>query len=243
MSLLLQCTCLTAILVPLYHGSRAIAGRESKLPRPAPAQRPAALARYRFCDFGGAVSIATLGGLDRLSQIHVESLLASHNIPACVWGEIFGDVSVPKADAKRAEKILREDAIHRHYGIVFNTGKSPHFAVAARAWQHRSLKLPWQTVVRSPDKRFPADLLAVLEYGEIVDARHRFPIVTEINYLPRQFMDTDSRLKTGYEVELELSSKKGPKIEGARYRYQLWHDGEEFTFLGGNEWGPQPWIW
>jgi hypothetical protein len=70
--------------------------------------------------------IATVGGLDCITQMHIAALLRSHGIESLIEGSVVYGVSVPEKDAARGVVIIREDLQRRHYSIDLWDGSNCH---------------------------------------------------------------------------------------------------------------------
>src|SRR5690348_7317887 len=91
--------------------------------------------RARTSHVSSWVGIASIGGIDRITEIHIASLLGTRGITPVIEGSVLYGVIVPAADAKRATAILRADARKRRYWIII--GKEHIIAPPEEQWAKR----------------------------------------------------------------------------------------------------------
>ena len=65
------------------------------------------------------MAIADVSNSDRITRIHVESLLASKGIDCRIEGSVIDLVSVPKENVEAATRLLRDRREERGYAIGF----------------------------------------------------------------------------------------------------------------------------
>ena len=181
--------------------------------------------------------IATVGGLDRITQHHVACLLKSYNINCVIEGSAVYSVSVPVKDIKRGIGILKNDLKFRIYNITLCDGDSERrYSVPEEKWKIEKMAGKYDELISLWEYRDSTVLGAVLRQAAIKRDVPAFPFVSKTRIFAREYFGPQSRINTGYEVEIELAASLKEDIGGKRLCFQVWDDGRQVQTLGSNEW-------
>jgi hypothetical protein len=182
----------------------------------------------------GWKSVAVVGCNDRITQIHVSSLLKSHGIECSMEGSIVWGVSVPTKDADRSIEILKQDLVTRHYWIILYEGKKEHrYSTPDKLWTTERPQKKYEDLIRLKQYDRSTDLGAVLRHPDVKAAVRKFPYVAKIKTLEREYLDRDGKVRIGHEVNLELVASPNKDTGEWGFDFQVWGEGKSVERFGG----------
>ena len=197
--------------------------------KPAPAPPPPGPAK-------GWSFVATVGGLDGITQIHLHSLLAAHAVDCLMEGSVVYGVSVPTDKYSEALRLIQEDLRQRKYDITLYTGAGDlKFSVPDADWKSTEPKVTCADLLSRGDYAPSTDLGGLLRTREVQNEALAFPYVMRIESLERSYLDSQQIAQVGHEVVIELAVKPDEEIAGHRLRFQVWDSGKQIRSFGGSE--------
>ncbi len=185
----------------------------------------------------GLTCVAMIGGLDRISDIHITGLLKSHGIECLIEGSIFYGIAVPEKDAARSIAILTDDLKDHHYPIrIGGLDARWDCPLADADWIVTQPRQEHEDLIGLEQYRASTDLGAALRHEDVKDAVLAFPYVAKIKFLKREYIDRNTHPATGHEVEIELVASLDEKVGGKTCSFQVWDNGSRIQTQGGHEW-------
>lgn len=179
--------------------------------------------------------VAAVSGLDGITHTHVRSLLKSHGIECTIEGSVEYGVSVPGKDYTQAVTILKEDLKIHHYDITLHAeGKDITYAVPGKMWRESAPKKNHRELIGLPSYKPATDIGALLRSDEVCKEIAAFPYVVRIKSLERKYFDSNGKVSTGHEFEIELAVNPDEQTGGKCLRFQVWDNGKQIRSLGSN---------
>lgn len=181
--------------------------------------------------------VAAVGGGDRITHTHVQSLLKRHGIECLIEGSVVYGVSVPKKNYDRAVEVLKEDLkIHRYSITLHAEGNDIKYTIPEKMWRKSTPKKTHQELIGLELYGPTTDIGALLRSPEMRKEIVTFPHVVCIKSLERRYLNPGGKERIGHEFDIELAVKPGEKIGGKRLRFQVWNNGKQVQLVGANEW-------
>ena len=181
--------------------------------------------------------VASVGGLDGITQAHLGSLLKAHGIDCLIFGSVVYGVSVPTAKHSEAIRVIKEDLRKREYNITLHThGKNLKYSVPDGHWRNSEPKLKYADLLSRHDYSASTALGALLRTPEVMNDVLAFPCVVRIKSLEREYMDSEQKVQLGHEFDIELAVKLDEEIGGKSLGFQVWDHGNQIRALGSSEW-------
>jgi hypothetical protein len=166
--------------------------------------------------------VGGIAALDEIGRIHITNLLLSHRIkPLVIEGGLL-KFTVPLPQAPTATALLRRDCRERGYRIwIADTNEGVGSDGDFRTLVTRS---EITSVLTKPSFEPTAQLGRFLRSADISHQTVAFPFVVSLSVRARQYLATPTRLRTGFDIQLEL--QKSASDDGGRFggTYQV-HEG------------------
>ncbi|MCY3018518.1 MAG: hypothetical protein NTW87_05745, partial [Planctomycetota bacterium] len=181
--------------------------------------------------------VATIGGNDRITHAHLDSLLRAHGVDCVIEGSIVYGVSVPTARQAEAISLIKEDLRERKYDITLHAdGKELTFSVPDGDWRTSEPGLKHADLLAGGGCAASTDLGALLRTPRVTNEVLAFPYVVRIKSLEREYMDSEGKTQVGHEFDIEFAVRPDEEIGGTRLYFQVWDHGKQVHFHGSNEW-------
>jgi hypothetical protein len=184
------------------------------------------------------VGVGCVDGLDAITHAHVTALLQGKGIDSVLEGSLVYGVSVPENDLVDAIRVLKEDAKKGHYAILIHDGNElfEYGPPKDQEWLVDKIDEKYATVIRQEKYGESTELGRVLRESLVRSSVPPFAFVVCVKSLKREYLDSSGKMKTGYDVEIELSADLHNAVGGKRISFQVWDGGKKINFIGGNEW-------
>jgi hypothetical protein len=181
--------------------------------------------------------VATVGGVDRITHTHVQSLLKRYGIECLIEGSVVYGISVPEKKYAQAVKLLKQDLKKRHYNITIHVdGKDIKHTIPKKMWRKVTPKKIHQELIGLELYGPTTDIGTLLRSPEVCKEIVTFPHVVCIKSLERRYLNSGGQEKIGHEFEIELAVTLDEEIGGRRLYCQVWDEGKQILVWGGNEW-------
>ena len=186
-----------------------------------------------FLRFEDACAVAVIGGNDSITFFHLRSLMKSHGIICDMGGSVGHAVYVPTDKSSKAINIIKDDLKKRKYFIILDNHT---YEVPKSDWRESYPKAKVDELLLSYSRS--TDLGALLRSPEFDNQTLAFPYVMRIKSLKREYMDSQQKILTGHQFEIELAVKPDERIGGAKLWYQVydWDSKKNIESGGSNEW-------
>jgi hypothetical protein len=175
--------------------------------------------------------IALIGGLDRISEIHIHNLLRAHDIECTIEGSLVYGIAVPATKAEEASRILRKDCRDLRYAVWFGSNDVVRAAERKQIISRSSVS----SVLKKSEYGNATALGRFLRSKDILGLTAKYPYIFSLSVQKRQYLATPKAYSTGYDVEIELQKSLGESVPSYRGRYQVYDDGRQVESLGSNE--------
>jgi hypothetical protein len=180
--------------------------------------------------------IAGIGALDTITSAHVGTLLAAHGINSSVEGRsIVWEISVPRAQASRAEQILRQDAAVRKYWIRFLKPGDPADPKVERVTTTVPIMLPYSVAIEAVGPVDGLNLRRVLETPSAHGLSLQYPHIVNATVMKQgclsRYIRAGStkwhyRFGDAYRVDIEFCEDLGRDDSGTTSRRFFVIDGK-----------------
>lgn len=177
-------------------------------------------------------TIAGIGGIDRITNLHLYSLMKSHGIICTTEGSVGYSVMVPPAKRSEAIEIIKEDLKKRKYYINLDDHA---YRISKSDWRESEPKARFDELLPSYSKS--TDLGALLRSPEFMNKTLAFPYVMKIRSLEREYLDEQQKIHIGHEFKIELAVKPDERIGRAKLYFQVfdWDSKKNIEDQGGSE--------
>lgn len=178
--------------------------------------------------------VATIGGVDVVTDVHVKSLLQMHGIESFSYGSVVYAVCVPSDRHSRAIDVIREDLKQRSYWITLHTITKDEQYEAADNWKVSEPRIEYEELILKKDAN--GELRAVLKSNLVSRLTDDLPYVRRIRSLKREYLDVNSPRETrvAHEIEIELAEDLADTSCGERLQFLVWDQGRQIEYVGGN---------
>lgn len=177
----------------------------------------------------GSVFIGGVGGLDEITQTHINNLLSQHGISVLMEGSLSYGIQVPAKQAEQAMRLLREDLRMRTYWIWMG---NKQYTVPATEWHAYSINKAIRRLQSAVDKRVPMQVLSILRDSSF----RKYPYLTRLHIRKRDYLDQKSKYEIGYEGEVYVAASLSPNTAGKQQQFQVYNNGHRVVLLSSVEW-------
>jgi hypothetical protein len=150
---------------------------------------------------------------------------------------------LPPLFTTSALNLRRRSALRAHAGdvpgeVVPRTsqpgiGCRPQFMAP---WSKTAPRALHSVLLERAEYAASTDAGAALRHDSMINAIRAFPYVTEIRSCPRPYLAANGQMRTGHDLEIELTVSLDTKIGGSRYGFQVADGGAMVLPRGSNEW-------
>ncbi len=137
--------------------------------------------------------VASISGMDKISEIHINNLLQSHGIKSVIEGSLAYGISVPPARAELASQVLRTNAAKLGYMVWFGSND------VVRAAEPRQLitRRPVSSALKEPAYGTGTALGRFLRSEDISHLTTKFPYIVALSAHERRYLATPYNYSTG----------------------------------------------